>query len=422
MPRTLRDAALETRAARGRLKARGKPYYRTLESGLHLGYRRPQTGAGKWLARHYIGGQAYELETLAMADDFSDADGVAVLSYRQAQAKARERMVARAHHAAGKHGPLTVADAVESYLSFLDSHRKTGYHARHRARAFILPTLGDIEVQALTTEQLRKWHAELARTPARARTAPGAKQQHRKPDHSADGIRRRRVSANAILTILKATLNFAWREGRTPSDAAWRRVQPFEGVDIPRVRYLTIAECKRLINAAAPDFRKLAQAALATGCRYGELCRLTVADFDPDNGTLAIHITKSGKPRHVALTDEGIALFREWCAGRAGSEVLFLRADGKPWHISHQQLPMQKACERARIVPVVSFHILRHTHGSLLAMRGVPMGVIAEQLGHSNTKVTEKHYAHLAPSYVADAIRAGAPRFGFKPSKRVVPL
>jgi integrase len=422
MPRTLRDAALETRAARGRLKARGKPYYRTLESGLHLGYRRPQTGAGKWLARHYIGGQAYELETLAIADDFSDADGVAVLSYRQAQAKARERMVARAHHAAGKHGPLTVADAVESYLSFLDSHRKTGYHARHRARAFILPTLGDIEVQALTTEQLRKWHAELARTPARARTAPGAKQQHRKPDHSADGIRRRRVSANAILTILKATLNFAWREGRTPSDAAWRRVQPFEGVDIPRVRYLTIAECKRLINAAAPDFRKLAQAALATGCRYGELCRLTVADFDPDNGTLAIHITKSGKPRHVALTDEGIALFREWCAGRAGSEVLFLRADGKPWHISHQQLPMQKACERARIVPVVSFHILRHTHGSLLAMRGVPMGVIAEQLGHSNTKVTEKHYAHLAPSYVADAIRAGAPRFGFKPSKRVVPL
>jgi integrase len=73
---------------------------------------------------------------------------------------------------------------------------------------------------------------------------------------------------------------------------------------------------------------------------------------------------------------------------------------------------MQKACERARIVPVVSFHILRHTHGSMLAMRGVPMGVIAEQLGHSNSRVTEKHYAHLAPSYIADTIRAGAPTFG----------
>jgi len=421
MPRTVRDASLETRAARGRLKARGKPYYRALESGLHLGYRRPQTGAGKWLARHYIGNQTYELETLAIPDDFSDADGVAVLNYRQAQAKARARMVARAHHAADKHGPLTVADAVESYLSFLDSHRKTGYHARHRARAFILPALGGIEVQALTTEQLRKWHADIAKMPARARTAPGAKQQHRKPD-SADGIRRRRVSANAILTILRAALNFAWREGRAPSDAAWRRVRPFEGVDAARARYLTLAECKRLINAADPDFRKLVQAALATGCRYGELCRLTIADFNVDNGTLAVRISKSGKPRHVALTDESVALFHEWCAGRAASEILFVRADGKPWGISLQQTPMAKACERARITPAISFHILRHTHGSMLAMRGVPMGVIAEQLGHSNSRVTEKHYAHLAPSYVADTIRANAPRFGIGQERKVSPL
>jgi integrase len=422
MARTLRDASLETRAARGRLKARGKPYYRAVEVGLHLGYRKPLAGAGKWLARHYVGGQAYELETLAIADDYSDADGVAVLSYRQAQAKARERMVARAHHAAGKHGPLTVADAVESYLSFLDTHRKSGYHARHRARAFILPALGNIEVQALTAEQLRKWHAELAKMPARARTAPGAKQQHRKFDHSTDGIRRRRVSANLVLAIFKAALNLAWREGRTPSDAAWRRVRPFEGVDAARVRYLTVAECKRLINAAAPDFRRLVQAALQTGCRYSELCRLTVADFDADNGTLTIHITKSGKPRHTALTDEGVALFREWCAGRAESEILLLRANGKPWCISQQQGPMQKACERARIVPVVSFHILRHTVGSMLAMRGVPMGVIAGQLGHSNTKVTERFYAHLAPSYIADTVRANAPRFGFGPSKKIIPI
>jgi integrase len=50
------------------------------------------------------------------------------------------------------------------------------------------------------------------------------------------------------------------------------------------------------------------------------------------------------------------------------------------------------------------------------------MSVIAEQLGHSNTKVTEKHYAHLAPSYVADTIRANAPRFGFKPSKKIASL
>jgi integrase len=54
-------------------------------------------------------------------------------------------------------------------------------------------------------------------------------------------------------------------------------------------------------------------------------------------------------------------------------------------------------------------NVFRHTHGSTLAMRGVPTGVIAEQLGHADTRMTEKHYAHLPPSFIADAIRAGAP-------------
>jgi integrase len=422
--RTIKDAALETRTARSRLRARGKPYYRSLEPGLHLGYRKPLSGPGKWIARHYVGAQAYQLEVIGTADDYSDADGVAVLSYRQAQAKARERMVARAHHAAGKHGPLAVADAIESYLQFLDAHRRSGsgYHARHRCRAHILPALGHFEVQALTTQQLRAWHVKLAETPARVRTSPGAKQQYRKLDHGAEGTRRRRATANKILAVLKAALNFAWREGRVPSDTAWRRVQPFAGADVARMRYLTIAESKRLIAAADPDFRKLVQAALATGCRVSELGRMTVADFDPDSKTVAVHISKSGKPRRIVLTDEATALFAEWCAGRAGSDTLLLRADGEPWRISQQAEPMRKACENARITPPAGFHVLRHTHGSLLAMRGVLMAVIAQQLGHASVKVTEKHYAHLAPSYIADEIRRGAPQFGFKPSRRVAAL
>ena len=40
------------------------------------------------------------------------------------------------------------------------------------------------------------------------------------------------------------------------------------------------------------------------------------------------------------------------------------------------------------------------------------MGVIAQQLGHADTRMTEKHYAHLAPSYVADTIRAHFPTLG----------
>jgi integrase len=45
-------------------------------------------------------------------------------------------------------------------------------------------------------------------------------------------------------------------------------------------------------------------------------------------------------------------------------------------------------------------------------MRGVPLHVIAENLGHADTRMTARHYAHLAPSYVADVIRSAAPALG----------
>jgi integrase len=51
----------------------------------------------------------------------------------------------------------------------------------------------------------------------------------------------------------------------------------------------------------------------------------------------------------------------------------------------------------------VNFHILRHTHGSHLAMNGVPLGVIAAQLGHADTRMTEKHYAHLYGQGITNA-------------------
>jgi integrase len=422
MARTLRDSKLETRAARERLKPRGKPYWRELEPGCHLGFRRLRGKPGRWCVRHYVGGQAYQVETIATADDFGDADGTAILSYRQAQAAARKRMVARAHAGAGRRGPLTVRDAVEAYLEFLEAHRKSGYDARRRAEAFILPQLGEIEVQALTSERLRRWHVALAKTPARLRTKAGGKQQHRKADASADGVRRRQATANRVLTTFKGALNFAWREGNTPSDGAWRRVKPFEGVDVARVRCLAVEECLRLIRASDPDFRRVLQAALLTGARYGELCRLTVADFNAAASTLAVRVSKSGQSRHVVLTNEGATLIREWCAGRAGSELLLVKANGQPWRTSHQAKPMREACERARIVPPANFHATRHSYASHCVMNGAPLLVVGKNLGHADTKMVERHYGHLAPSYVADAIRAAAPKFGFTPDKKVATL
>jgi hypothetical protein len=47
------------------------------------------------------------------------------------------------------------------------------------------------------------------------------------------------------------------------------------------------------------------------------------------------------------------------------------------------------------------------------------MGVIAVQLGHAGTRITEKHYAHLAPSYVADTVRAALPSPGLFPVSNI---
>jgi hypothetical protein len=97
-------------------------------------------------------------------------------------------------------------------------------------------------------------------------------------------------------------------------------------------------------------------------------------------------------------------------AGRSPNDVLLRRHDGLGWKRAEQLRPMRGACARAGIAPAVGFHVLRHTHASILAMRAVPMAVIARQLGHSDTRMTERHYAHLAPNYVADTIRASFPR------------
>jgi integrase len=94
-------------------------------------------------------------------------------------------------------------------------------------------------------------------------------------------------------------------------------VAPFRGVNAPRVRYLSIKEAQRLVNATDAKFRPMVEAALATGCRYSELCRLTVADFNSDAGTLFIQQSKSDKPRHVVLTDEGAEFFSRLTATAA---------------------------------------------------------------------------------------------------------
>src|SRR5262249_21476479 len=158
MARTIRNSRLESRAARRRLDVQARPYWQELEAGAHLGYVRKDGVPGVWAARFYAGDQKYEQEKIGTADDFADADGTAVFDYRQAQAQVRARLFQRSSlGTVASKGPLTVRAACESYLEFLEAHRKTAADTRLRFNAFVYPELGDLEVAALKPEYLRAW-------------------------------------------------------------------------------------------------------------------------------------------------------------------------------------------------------------------------------------------------------------------------
>ena len=430
MAGTVQYTNLQSRSARARLKRGRQPHWEALHPGkVHLGWQCWKgEPTGHWILRRYVGftksktGKKvarYRTETLGAADDSAVADSENVLSYVQAKAGAEAKV---ATPKSGKVEPLTVRDAITLYIDYkrdagLDEPAIKDLISRSETR--ILPELGDLVVSELETAELRRWLATMAASPAQTRPKDG-KPQFRAGPVGADEVRSRRASANRVLTLLKAALNYAFDEGKVSNRDAWgRRLKPFENVEVARTRFLKLDEARRLLNSCDADFRPLVRAALETGCRYGELTRLEVEDFNSNAGTLMIRQSKSGQPRSVTLTEAGRTFFKEHCAGRRG--VMFLH-HGKPWLKSEQARPMREACKHAGIKPAVGFHQLRHTWASLAVMNDMPLMVVAKNLGHVDTRMVEKHYGHLAPSFVTELIRSKAPVYDVTERNKVVAL
>lgn len=428
MPRaSKRDVNLSTPTARGRLKPRRKPYWRFLSEGRYLGYRRHRgnSEAGTWAARFYLGAGQYAEHVLGSANDKAPADGDAVLDFRQAQEVAllwceNEDRIQRGLDP--KHsGPYCVAQCMEEYLTWFAKHRRDVVTVRSHVTAHILPVLGDLEVAELRAPQIRCWHQKVAETPPRRRSAEGEAPNFGTIE-GADGIRKRKSTANHVLTTLKAALNMAYRDGKVASDAAWRRVKPFKGVDAPRIAFLEREQARRLLNVCDPDFRELVRGGLLTGCRYGELCSLLVGDFHVENQSIYIREAKGWKARDVFLSDEAAETFAALTAGRVSSERLFVRADGQPWGRNHQARRIRDACEVAQIDPPITFHILRHTYASHYLMNGGSLPALSKQLGHADTRMTTRRYGHLADQWRAEEARRHAPSFGTGNRSNVVRL
>lgn len=414
MARRPRESRLETREARAKLKPRGEPYWtRVGVLGAFLGYRRGKRG-GVWVARRYTGA-GYEAQGVGQADDVNDADGRVVLNYDQAAERVRtfakgQVVDAPKHHADG----VTLNDAFDYYIK----HPKANTTAASKLLAtrtwnrHIRDALGWRLVASVKATDYGDWRNALALKPPTNR----GKVMPFDPEDP-NQLRARKVSANRAINVLKAALNWAWKNDQIPGPVGeWKKLDKFKSEDVvPRM--LAMDEVRRLLNAAAPDFRKILTGALLTGCRYGELCALQVKSYDADNRKVAVSQTKTGKNPFQPLTTEGVEFFEGLTAGRPADDPLFQRADGRAWGPGDQHRPMRDAANAAKVADV-SFKAMRASYGKALLDATRDIEMVAKALGHSDSRITRKHYARYLEADLAQAI-AKMPALGLASDRKV---
>ncbi|MER9603442.1 site-specific integrase [Mesorhizobium sp. M0243] len=408
-----RRSNLASKTSRAMLPASDTPEWEVISPGVRLGYRRGRTTRGRggsWLGASRATDGTRLQTKLGRADDASPADGADVLTHEQAKAAARAWV--KTLSAGAEAAPaLTVNAAFDKYFEARTAEgMKSVDDAKSRAAFHIRSKLGKAKVADLTIEKIRNWRDGMVSAQKRRRTGKFADKVNFITVDLADPevIRRRRDTANRTLTTLKAALNWAFNNRLVSDDTAWRLVRPYRGTTAARVRFLTPAEQKALVAASNGAIRDLVSAALVTGARFSELARLRVVDYDVVNKSVFVAESKSGKPRHIPLPAGGAELFERLAQGRGGSEPLLTQDSGVVWAKAVYHRPWKALLKQANLSDV-TLHELRHTYASTMVRNGAPLIIVAQALGHSDTRMAEKHYAHLAPSYVADTIRRLAP-------------
>ena len=399
---------LTSRTSRGALPPSDAPVWEVISPGVRLGYRRGRGTNGRggtWLAACRAPSGMRLQSKLGRADDIAPTDGMS-----HEQAKDTARLWAKSIRAGGSSTPgLTVNAALDKYME--DQEFNTGKplkDANSRINLHIRPTLGKFLVSELTLERVKTWRNGLVTKPKHRRCGRFSKKATIAVDLNDKRTRdRRKDTANRILGTLKAALNFACQEDFSIIKV-WTAVKPFENVGQPRVNYLEIPDQRRLLTAATGAIHDLIEAALLTGCRFGELSRLRVDDFDLTNGSLFVWETKSKKTRHIWLSEAGIELFKRVAANRDGTEPLLRQESGTAWKPSTYQRPFKAALVEAK-VKVIAFHELRHSYATALLRNGAPPVVVAEALGHSDLRMVTKHYGHIPVSFASETIRRAAP-------------
>lgn len=173
----------------------------------------------------------------------------------------------------------------------------------------------------------------------------------------------------------------------------------------PRDKRLTKAQAKAFLNACdQPHVKLFVTLARTTGARMGAILDLKWdrVDFarkeirlqDPDR-------PKTNKGR--ATVPMNASARKALQAAHKGATTPFVIEWG-----GHQVRSVKKALRSAGArcgLPWVTAHVFRHSAATWLAEAGVPMPEIAQFLGHSDSKITERVYARFSPNHLQDAAK-----------------
>ena len=241
---------------------------------------------------------------------------------------------------------------------------------------------------------------------------------------------RMRTPATVVryLALLSHAFNVAVKEWQWMPESPMSKVKKPK-VSNERLRYLSVDEQKRLLDAAKKSANRYLHTilitALSTGMRYSEIMNLrwrdVIVDEEDEFGLILLETTKNGEPRGVPLVKHACsaikAMRKEHASKNRGhvqtASLLFPSEEdaSKPVEIRKAWATVLKRAEIANF----KFHDLRHTAASYLAMEGATAPEIAEILGHKTLQMV-KRYSHFNKAHIAKLMaRMSHSRLGGSP-------
>jgi integrase len=209
-------------------------------------------------------------------------------------------------------------------------------------------------------------------------------------------------TTNRVVIVLRHIFNLArkWRiPGVTENPTAGIVLAP----DVNRERFLSIEAAQRLIASIEQDENEVARKAimllLLTGARRNEVTHARWEHVDWERRTLLVPLSKSGKPRSIALNASALALLESIRRSDRSPYIFPAPTTDRPSPSLY--FPWQRIRVRAGL-PDLRLHDLRHSFASFLVNNGVSLYVVQGLLGHAHTRYTQR-YAHLTPDTLLDA-------------------